>query len=71
MSLRNLKLITYIDGKTSEPIWNLGGKVNDFTDVTPPSVLAANTESEGALSFGWQHHVRFLDDAQTHVCGPR
>jgi hypothetical protein len=66
-SLRNLKLLTYIDGRTGKPIWNLGGKANDFVDITSPSVLDASPDSDGALSFGWQHHVRFYDDDLTQV----
>lgn len=68
VSLRNLKLMTYLDGNTGEPIWNLGGKINDFLDVTPASILAENPNSDGALSFGWQHHVRFLDKELSQVC---
>ena len=67
VSLRNLKLLSYIDGKTGKPIWNLGGKINDFVDVTSASVLDASPDSDGALSFGWQHHVRFYDDDLTQV----
>ena len=62
VSLRNLKLLTYIDGATGKPIWNLGGKINDFIDVTSPSALSTNPNSRGALSFGWQHHVRYNDE---------
>lgn len=46
VSLRPLKLITYINGISGQPIWNLNGKLNDFTDITPPAVLAANPDSE-------------------------
>ena len=67
ISLRNLKTITYLDGVTGEPIWNLGGKMNNFTDITMPEVLKANPGSDGALSFGWQHHVRFWDAGETQV----
>ncbi len=67
VSLRNLKALVYIDGKTGTPIWNLNGKLNDFKDVTSPEVLAANEGSEGALGFGWQHDARFWDNAISKV----
>ncbi|KAK5166311.1 uncharacterized protein LTR77_008572 [Saxophila tyrrhenica] len=67
VSLRNLKTLVYIDGKTGKPVWNLNGKLNDFTDVTSPEILSANEGSEGALGFGWQHHARFWDDAISRI----
>lgn len=70
VSLRNLKLVTYIDGRTGKPIWNLGGKINEFIDVTSTSPLDMNPDSGSALSFGWQHHVRFSDDDLTQVSLP-
>lgn len=42
--------ITYVDGKTGDTIWTLGGRLNDFIDL-----------SDGyALNFAWQHDARFL-----------
>lgn len=69
VSLRNLKTLTYIDGKTGKPVWHLNGRLNQFTDITRQAVLAANKGSEGALGFGWQHHARFWDNAISMVGG--
>ena len=60
-------MITYINGETGEPIWKLGGKSNDFLDVTPASTLAVNPDSGGALAFGWQHDVKFMDNQLTQA----
>jgi hypothetical protein len=67
VSLRNLKMVTYINSETGEPIWRLGGKSNDFLDVTTASTLAANPDSGGALAFGWQHDVKFVGSDLTQV----
>ncbi|KAK3713970.1 hypothetical protein LTR37_008220 [Vermiconidia calcicola] len=72
ISLRNLNSIVYVDGKSGMPIWNLNGKLNNFTDVTPPPYLAQSPEDEGpegamALGFAWQHDVRFWDDGLTQI----
>lgn len=41
--------IMYIDGKTKKTIWQLGGKKNNFVDL-----------SDGmAINFAWQHDARF------------
>ena len=66
VSLRNLWLLTYINGMTGKPIWTLGGKHDDFIDITPEPVLQANLWS-AATFFSWQHHARILDDEITQV----
>ncbi|KAF2169193.1 hypothetical protein M409DRAFT_20416 [Zasmidium cellare ATCC 36951] len=49
-SSRYTHSITYVDGKTGDVIWTLGGKMNNFMDL-----------SEGdATNFAWQHDARFL-----------
>jgi len=48
VSGRHVKLITYIDGTTGDPIWTLGGKLNQFTDLS----------GGRATDFGYQHHAR-------------
>ncbi|KFA77631.1 hypothetical protein S40288_08781 [Stachybotrys chartarum IBT 40288] len=56
VSSRHLHLLTLIDGKTGKPIWVLGGKKNEFKDL-----------SDGkATNFGWQHDARFWKD-QNHI----
>ena len=49
ISARYPHSITYIDGKTKETIWQLGGKSNNFMDLS-----AGN-----ATNFAWQHDARF------------
>ncbi|KAK5133596.1 hypothetical protein LTR08_007544 [Meristemomyces frigidus] len=50
ISARYTHSITYVDGKTGDIIWTLGGKSNSFMDL-----------SDGfALNFAWQHDARFL-----------
>ncbi|KAL9106383.1 MAG: hypothetical protein Q9227_008584 [Pyrenula ochraceoflavens] len=46
---RLLHLITEINGTTGDPIWQLGGKFNNFTDLS----------NGQATNFAWQHHARF------------
>jgi hypothetical protein len=44
-----MSCLTYIDGKTGDIIWRLGGTQNSFTDL-----------SDGAATnISWQHHARF------------
>ena len=51
VSARYPHSVMYIDGKTKETIWQLGGRKNSFMDL-----------SEGeALDFAWQHDARFRD----------
>ncbi|EMD00645.1 hypothetical protein BAUCODRAFT_50297, partial [Baudoinia panamericana UAMH 10762] len=51
ISVRYTHSILYIDGVTGDIIWSLGGKSNDFMDV-----------SDGfAINFAWQHDARFHD----------
>ncbi|KAF4123762.1 Arylsulfotransferase (ASST) [Geosmithia morbida] len=54
---RRLSMITLINGTSGAPIWQVGGKNNQYRDL-----------SDGmATSFGYQHHARFVDDAQTEI----
>ena len=49
VSARYPHSVMYIDGKTKETIWQLGGKKNSFMDL-----------SDGkSLDFAWQHDARF------------
>ncbi|KAJ5811941.1 hypothetical protein N7474_008242 [Penicillium riverlandense] len=52
LSSRHTHSILSIDGKSGEILWTLGGKFNDFIDI-----------SEGkATDFAWQHDARWHDD---------
>ncbi|KAH9890739.1 Arylsulfotransferase-domain-containing protein [Xylariomycetidae sp. FL2044] len=52
VSSRHLHSIFLIDGKTREVKWVLGGKRNQFRDIT---------EGGGSAEFHWQHNARLLD----------
>jgi hypothetical protein len=49
VSSRHLGMLTLIDGTTGKPIWILGGKLNQFKDLS----------NGRATNFAWQHHARF------------
>ncbi|KAK5126034.1 hypothetical protein LTR85_011389 [Meristemomyces frigidus] len=50
ISARYTHSITYVDGKSGDVIWTLGGRSNNFMDL-----------SDGfAINFAWQHDARFL-----------
>ncbi|KAL4894808.1 ASST-domain-containing protein [Aspergillus ambiguus] len=52
ISARYTNCLTYIDSRTGAILWRLGGKHNDFTDL-----------SDGAATnITWQHHARFRDN---------
>lgn len=52
ISARHSHSVSYIDGQMGTVLWTLGGKLNDFTDL-----------SDGAATnFTWQHDARWLDD---------
>jgi hypothetical protein len=48
ISARYMQSIYYIDGETGSVIWTLGGKQNDFQDLSEGS----------AIDFAWQHDAR-------------
>lgn len=50
ISARYTHAIYYIDGKTKDLIWTLGGKSNAFMDLS----------GGNALNFAWQHDARFV-----------
>ncbi|KAM0718429.1 hypothetical protein Q7P37_005499 [Cladosporium fusiforme] len=50
ISARYTHSITYIDGKTGQVIWILGGKSNMFMDLSNGS----------AINFAWQHDAQFV-----------
>lgn len=57
VSGRRVKSIVLISGKDGSVIWQLGGKNNQFTDL-----------SDGkATDFGFQHTVRFINDEETEI----
>ena len=49
VSLRRLFAVIKISGKDGSRIWQLGGKQNNFTDLS----------GGHALDFAWQHHTHF------------
>ena len=54
---RRLNLITLINGTSGEPIWQIGGKNNQYADL-----------SDGAATnFAYQHHARFVNDEETEI----
>lgn len=56
VSSRHLSMLTLINGTDGTPVWILGGKNNQFTDL-----------SDGqATNFGWQHDARFYKN-QSHI----
>jgi hypothetical protein len=55
VSARYTHSLTYIDGKTGEIIWILGGKRNMFQDLSKGK----------ATNFGWQHDARWHDNYTT------
>ncbi|KAI1320658.1 Arylsulfotransferase-domain-containing protein [Xylariaceae sp. FL0255] len=54
---RLLKLVTLINGTSGEPIWKLGGKSNEFKDLSGGQ----------ATNFAYQHHARFHDTDLTKL----
>jgi len=50
ISARYTHTLTYIDGRTKEIIWQLGGMKNDFADLS----------GGNATNFAWQHDARFI-----------
>lgn len=50
VSARNTHAMIYINGKTGEILWTLGGKGNQFADLS----------GGYALNFAWQHDARFV-----------
>lgn len=55
VSSRYYHSLTYIDGRTGEIIWELGGRNNMFEDL-----------SDGAAtSISWQHHARFREGGKS------
>lgn len=50
ISSRYTHSIMYIDGKSGDVLWTLGGRMNDFMDLS----------GGNATNFAWQHDARFL-----------
>ncbi|KAJ0109602.1 hypothetical protein J7T55_014164 [Diaporthe amygdali] len=57
VSGRRIKSLVYINGKDGSVIWQLGGKNNQFTDLS----------GGNATNFGFQHTARFLNDEMTEI----
>ncbi|KAL7792427.1 Arylsulfotransferase domain-containing protein [Trichoderma ceciliae] len=56
VSSRHLSILTLIDGKDGHPIWILGGRQNQFSDLS-------NGE---ATNFSWQHDARILSSSSSN-----
>ncbi|KAI9047394.1 hypothetical protein LZ554_008839 [Drepanopeziza brunnea f. sp. 'monogermtubi'] len=52
LSSRYYQCVIYVDGKTNETLWQLGGKANSFTDLSGGQ----------ATKFGYQHDARWTSD---------
>lgn len=52
VSYRHLNSVVLIDGKTAEVKWIMGGKMNQFTDITV----------NGSATFAYQHQPRLTAD---------
>ncbi|KAI1339904.1 Arylsulfotransferase-domain-containing protein [Xylariaceae sp. FL0016] len=57
ISSRHFHSLYYIDGQTGGKLWTLGGKKNNFTDIS----------DSNALNFAWQHHARVRDESITQL----
>ncbi|KAI0452566.1 ASST-domain-containing protein [Xylaria acuta] len=57
ISARHTHSIKFVDRESGDIIWTLGGKNNDFMDIS-----AGN-----ATDFAWQHHARFGNAANTQL----
>lgn len=54
---RHMHAMYYVSGATGNVIWRLGGKRNDWKDMSGGL----------ATDFEWQHHARWLDDSLTRI----
>ncbi|KAI8949498.1 ASST-domain-containing protein [Xylaria longipes] len=57
ISARHTHSIKLIYRQTGDIIWSLGGKYNNFVDIS----------SGNATDFAWQHHARFSNSAGTQL----
>lgn len=57
VSGRRIKSLIYVSGKDGSIIWQLGGKNNQFYDLS----------GGNATNFGYQHTARFLNDDMTEI----
>ncbi|OTA08012.1 hypothetical protein A9Z42_0089470 [Trichoderma parareesei] len=55
VSARHLSVLTLIDHKTGQPLWILGGKQNQFTDLS----------GGAATNFSWQHDARIVPSSSS------
>ncbi|KAL6828717.1 Arylsulfotransferase domain-containing protein [Trichoderma camerunense] len=61
VSSRHMSILTLIDGKDGHPIWILGGRQNQFTDLS----------NGAATNISWQHDARIIPSSnitdETHI----
>lgn len=55
VSSRHLHTVTYLNGSTGDILWILGGKLNQFKDLS----------GGDATNFAWQHNARWTNDTLT------
>lgn len=54
-SSRHLRCIFYVSGETGEVLWRLGGKFNQFADLTPPhgTFFVGQVGGRSPVFVGW------------------
>ncbi|KAL1306508.1 hypothetical protein AAFC00_005203 [Neodothiora populina] len=57
ISARHVHAMTYINGSNGDVIWHLGGKLNDFEDLS----------NGDATNFAWQHDARWMNSDLTEM----
>ncbi|KAH9884087.1 Arylsulfotransferase-domain-containing protein [Xylariomycetidae sp. FL2044] len=63
LSARHMHAIYLINGTTGEFIWTLGGKLNEFQEITAEGSQFSNP----ALTMAWQHHARFYNGNESEI----
>ncbi|KAJ1337523.1 arylsulfate sulfotransferase [Microdochium nivale] len=73
ISARHLCVLALVSGEDGRVLWRLGGKRNDFTDLSGSSDDDDDDDNDdddgsgGATSFCFQHHARFIDEACSEI----
>ncbi|KAI0484024.1 Arylsulfotransferase-domain-containing protein [Xylariaceae sp. FL0804] len=67
LSARHMHAIYLIDGTTGDIIWTLGGKANDFTELSAFGDDDPREASNPVLTMSWQHHARFYQGNESEI----